>query len=112
MYGLHAFSAVSGLLSAGFVVTAFLFGWPSVIAVVINFLTRNQVRDHWLESHWRWQWRTFWFAALWLLVAFAFGITLIGLVVAVPLILITGIWLLYRVVRGWLALGAGKPLAL
>ena len=104
MYALHAFSALSGVLSSAFVVTAFLSGWPSIIAIFINFYTRNKVRGTWLDSHWSWQQRTFWFALIWLIIAFFFAITIIGLVVAFPVIVFNGLWVLYRVVRGWLAL--------
>lgn len=102
MYGLHAVSAISGILTSASIVGAFVFGWPSIIAVVINYLTRDRVRNTWLESHWRWQLRTFWFAALWGVIAGALAITIIGLVIAIPAIVIAGIWVLYRVLRGWL----------
>ncbi len=110
MYGLHALSAVSGILTSATIVGAFVFGWPSIIAVIINFVTRSRVRDTWLESHWRWQMRTFWYALLWGLLAALLAITIIGLVVAVPAVVITGVWVLYRVVRGWLVLLNRRPL--
>jgi uncharacterized membrane protein len=104
MYGLHALSAISGVLTSATVVGAFVFGWPSIIAVIINYLTRDQVRGTWLATHWRWQLRSFWFAALWLLVAGLLAITLIGIPAAIMVIVGTGLWVLYRVIRGWLAL--------
>ena len=104
MYGLHALSALSGILTSASIVGAFVFGWPSVIAVIINYVTRNQVRNTWLDSHWRWQLRSFWYAALWLLVAGVLAATLIGLPAAFVVILITGVWVLYRVIRGWMGL--------
>lgn len=110
MYGLHIFSALTGMLSAAFVVTAFLTGWPSIIAVIINFLKRGETQGTYLESHFRWQWRTFWFAALWVVLALALGFTVVGLVIAIPLAIGAGIWVLYRIVRGWLALNDGKPI--
>ena len=112
MYALHAVSAISGILSSAFIVTAFVFGWPSIVAVVINYVTRERVRNSWLATHWRWQLRTFWYAALWLLVAGLLIITLIGIPFAWLVLLVTGIWVLYRVVRGWLALleHRGMPL--
>ena len=64
MYGLHAFSAVNGLLSPALIVTAFLSGWPSIIAVIINYVKRGDVRGTWLDSHFSWQLRTFWWAAV------------------------------------------------
>lgn len=112
MYGLHALSAVSGILTSATVVGAFVFGWPSIIAVIINLVTQSPVRGTWLESHWRWQWRSFWFAALWLVVSGLLAITLIGIPFAVLAIISTGVWVLYRVLRGWLALldKRGMPL--
>ena len=104
MYGLHALSALSGILTSASIVGAFVFGWPSVIAVIINYVTRNQVRNTWLDSHWRWQLRSFWYAALWMLVAGVLAATLIGLPAAFVVIVITGVWVLYRVIRGWMGL--------
>jgi uncharacterized membrane protein len=104
MYGLHALSALSGILTSATIVGAFVFGWPSIIAVIINYVTRSNVNGTWLESHWRWQLRTFWFAALWLFVAGLLAITFIGIPAAILVIVFTGIWVLYRVIRGWLVL--------
>ena len=110
MYGLHALSAASGILTSASIVGAFVFGWPSIIAIIINYLKRGEVRGTWLESHWRWQWRTFWYAALWLLVAGMLAITLIGIPAAILVIVFTGVWVLYRVIRGWLVLADRKAL--
>ena len=104
MYGLHALSALSGILTSATVVGAFVFGWPSIIAIIINYFTREQVRGTWLETHWRWQLRSFWFAALWLLIAGLLFITLIGIPASILAIIGTGVWVLYRVIRGWMAL--------
>src|SRR2546421_10636411 len=79
MYALHAFSAVMGLISSAAVVTAFLTGWPSIIAIILNYVKRADVRGAWLETHFRWQLRTFWYAALWLAVAVLLAITIIGI---------------------------------
>ena len=68
IYALHAFSAVTGMLSPAFVVTAFVTGWPSIIAVILNYVKRSEVRGTWLDSHFSWQIRTFWFALLWVVV--------------------------------------------
>ncbi len=104
MYGLHGLSALSGIMTSASIVGAFVFGWPSIIAVIINYVTRSNVNGTWLESHWRWQLRSFWYAALWLLVAGLLAVTLIGIPAAILVIVFTGIWVLYRVIRGWLAL--------
>jgi uncharacterized membrane protein len=110
IYGLHAFSALTGLVSAAFVVTAFLTGWPSIIAVIINYVKRSEVRGTWLDSHFSWQIRTFWFAALWVLVAVILFVTLVGIPFAWAIWVITGIWVLYRIIRGWLALASDKAM--
>ncbi|MBS3936019.1 MAG: hypothetical protein KGZ43_07585 [Sulfuritalea sp.] len=110
MYGLHAISALSGIMSSATIIGAFVFGWPSIIAVIINYVTRGNVRGSWLDSHWRWQLRSFWYAALWLLVAGLLTITLIGIPAAILVIALTGLWVLYRVIRGWTALLGGNPM--
>ena len=104
MYGLHAFSAVTGMLSPALVVTAFLTGWPSIIAVIINYVKRSDVRGTWLESHFSWQLRTFWFALLWLVIGAIAFVTVLGIPVAIVVWIGTGLWVLYRLIRGWLGL--------
>ncbi len=110
MYALHAFSAVTGMLTPALVVTAFLTGWPSIIAVIINYVKRSEARETWLASHFSWQLRTFWFALLWLVVGAILFATVIGIPIAFTLWIATGIWVLYRLIRGWLALGSRKAL--
>lgn len=110
MYALHAFSALTGLVSAAFIVTAFLTGWPSLIAVALNYINRGEVRGSYLESHFRWQLRTFWFALLWMAMAMMLAFTLVGIPAALFLIVGVGIWVLYRLARGWSALAAERPL--
>ena len=110
MYGLHAFSALMGMLGTAFIVTAFLTGWPSIIAVVINYVKRSDVRASYLDSHFGWQLRTFWYAVLWAIVAILLMMTIIGIPFAIGVVLIVGIWVLYRIGRGWLALADGRPM--
>jgi len=109
MYGLHALSALSGVMTAATIVGAFVFGWPSIIAVIINYVTRDNVRGGWLETHWRWQLRTFWFALLWLVVCALLWLSLFGIPLSIMLGLVTGVWVIYRVIRGWVLLIDGRP---
>lgn len=109
VYALHALSVFAGLTSAMFVVTAFVTGWPSIVAVLINYLKRSQAAGTPLESHFRWQIRTFWWTVLWGAIALLLIATVLGVVFAVPLLLLVGAWVTYRVARGWLALARGKP---
>ena len=112
IYALHAFSLLTGILGAATVVGAFLTGWPSIIAVILNYVKRSDVRGTWLESHFRWQIRTFWFGLLWISLCVLFIVlTLgIGIIVAWLPIAIVGFWFIYRVVKGWLRLSNRQPM--
>jgi len=110
MYGLHAFSAITGLMSAALVVTAFLTGWPSIIAVIMNYVKRSEAAGTFLDSHFSWQLRTFWFALLWVVIGWLMIVTIIGAVIGVPLLLGVGVWVLYRIARGWINLADRKPM--
>ena len=109
IYGLHALSVVIGVSSAAFIVTAFVFGVPSIVAVVLNYVKRGEARGTFLESHFRWQIRTFWFTLLWCVVGGVLFATIVGAILAIPLFVVVGVWVIYRVIRGWLALKDGKP---
>jgi uncharacterized membrane protein len=110
MYALHGFSAFMGLVTPAAVVTAFLTGWPSIIAVALNYATRHDVRGTYLDSHYRWQIRTFWYAVLWCVLAFALFVTIVGIPFAWLIFVVTGVWVLYRIARGWLALNDDRPI--
>ncbi len=110
IYGLHAASVVIGITTAAFIVTAFVFGVPSIVAVILNYLKRAEARGTFLESHFRWQIRTFWFTLLWCVIGGLLFATIVGAILAIPLFLAVGLWVIYRVIRGWLALKDGKPL--
>ena len=109
IYGLHAFAVLIGVTSAATVAGGFVFGLPSLIAVFLNYLKRSEVNGTWLESHFRWQIRTFWFTLLWLMVYGLLVITIIGIPLAWILIALLGLWVGYRVIRGWLALSGVRP---
>ena len=110
IYGLHLFSAVTGVITSAAVVTAFLTGWPSIIAVILNYIKRRDVRGTYLESHFAWQIRTFWFTLLWVIIAGALFITVIGIPVAWVMIFIVGAWVVYRMVYGLMRLSDDRPI--
>jgi len=110
IYALHAFSVVTGVLSSVLIVTAFVTGWPSIIAVILNYAKRSEVRGFWLDSHFGWQIRTFWYALAWLLAGGVALVTVVGIPVAIVVWILTGLWVLYRIVRGWMTLSAQKPM--
>ena len=112
VYALHGLSIVIGLVTAAAVITAFVFWWPSIIAVIINYVKRDEARGTYLESHFRWQIRTFWFGLLWVGLCVAFVVVTLGvgiLIAWVPM-LIVSVWFVYRIVRGWLALRERRPM--
>jgi|SRR5690606_34489624 len=104
IYALHAFAVFTGVVGSATIIGSFVASLPSIAAVVLNYWNQGAVRGTWLESHFRWQIRTFWFALLWIAVAVLLFITIIGLPFAFLLIIAAGLWVLYRVVRGWWAL--------
>lgn len=114
-YALHALGLAFGALGAASVIGSFLFGWPSIIAVIINYVKRDEARGTWLESHFTWQIRTFWFAMLWAAVIFAVGaplaLILVGFAIWAVGFSLLGIWAIYRIVRGWVALRDGRAVA-
>jgi uncharacterized membrane protein len=107
VYALHAFSVITG---AAFIVAAFLTGWPSIIGIIISYVKRGEANGTFLESHFSWQIRTFWWALLWFVLGGLLTITIIGVWIGIPLLIGVGIWVLYRIARGWLALTSRKPM--
>jgi len=112
VYALHAFSLLTGIIGTATVVGAFLTGWPSIIAVILNYIKRSEARGTWLESHFRWQIRTFWFGLLWIalcgtFIVATFGIGLIFVWLPIGLV---GLWFVYRIIRGWVTLGDRQPM--
>jgi uncharacterized membrane protein len=114
IYALHGVGVSLGLLTSAFVVTGFLFSLPSIAAVIMNYARRDRVRGTYLESHFRWQIRTFWFALLWIGLAAVISVPLMLLVVGFLTLWLgavaIGIWILYRVARGWLRLSSRLPM--
>jgi uncharacterized membrane protein len=115
VYALHAVSLAIGAFGAATVLGSFLFGWPSIIGVVLSYIYRGDARGTWLESHFRWQIRTFWLAALWAaftaLVSGVLLIVLVGIATWVIGLFALGVWATIRIVRGWLKLRDGLPIA-
>lgn len=110
IYALHAFAVFTAVVGSATIVFGFVASLPSMVAVILNYWKRGEVRGTWLESHFRWQIRTFWFALLWIVVSVLLFITIIGLPFALLLMGVAGLWVLYRVVRGWWTLGGRRSL--
>jgi uncharacterized membrane protein len=114
IYALHALGICIGAFGAASVLGSFLFGWPSIIAVIIGYVKRGEARGTWLESHFAWQIRTFWFALAWAvgvaLVSLPLTLVIVGIGTWVVGMFILGIWAVYRVARGWMRLNARQAM--
>ena len=85
---------------------AYFAGITAIIAIMINYIKREEVAGTWLESHFRWQMRTFWFGLLWAVIGVITAPFLIGFVIH----FINCLWILYRVIKGWLYFNDNKPM--
>ena len=110
VYALHSFAIVVGIVGAATVLGSFLGSIPSIAAVILNYVKRGDARGTWVESHYRWQIRTFWYALLWAVIGTILVFTIVGAVIGFPVLIALTLWLIYRIARGWLRLGDHKPM--
>ena len=109
VYALFAIAAIAGIVGHGLLVGAPLFTIIGIIGVVIAYVSRNDARGTWLESHVSWLIRTFWWSLLWTMIGWIFAVTVIGIPVAWVVWVATTIWVLYRVVKGYLRFHQSQP---
>jgi uncharacterized membrane protein len=110
VYALHTLAVAIGVAGTATVVGSFLFGIPSIVAVVINYVRRPEAFGTFVESHFRWQIRTFWFAAAWAAGLVCLALTIVGIPLALAGFVGLNIWVIYRVARGWLRLRERRPM--
>jgi uncharacterized membrane protein len=87
---------------------SFLVGITAIVAIIMNYIKKDDVAGTFLESHFRWQMRTFWFGLLWGVIGAITSLILVGWLV----LIVNGIWIIYRIVKGWLNLNDNKPMYL
>jgi uncharacterized membrane protein len=92
IYGLYALSLLSGV--------------TAIVAIVLNYIKREEAQGTWLESHFSWQISTFWWSVLWCVVGAITWIILIGWIVWG----VAFVWFIYRIAKGWLNLNDNKPM--
>src|ERR671927_91773 len=110
VYALHTLAIIVGIVGAATVIGSFIGSLPSIAAVILNYVKRGDARGTWIASHYRWQIRTFWFTLLWALIGWVLIVTIIGAVVGVPILIALTLWLIYRIVRGWMRLRDRQPM--
>ena len=110
VYALHTLAIIVGVAGAATIVASFVGSVPSIIAVILNYVKRGDARGTWVESHYRWQIRTFWFALLWFVIGWVLIFTIVGAIVGVPVLAALTLWLIYRIARGWLRLRDRRPM--
>jgi uncharacterized membrane protein len=104
IYALHALAVLIGLTTWHTVVGSFIGGLPSIVAVIMNYARRSATVGTFLESHFRWQIRTFWYALLWAIVSWFLILSILGILLGLIGLGALAVWIIYRVLRGWLAL--------
>ena len=92
IYGLYAASLVVGI--------------TSIVAIVLNYIKRDDMAGTWLESHFRWQIRTFWYGLLWAVIGFILAFVVVGFAI----LFADFVWFIYRIAKGWLRLNEGRPM--
>jgi uncharacterized membrane protein len=115
IYALHGLSVMIGVTSPATVVGSFVFGLPSILAVVMNYARQPEVEGTWLQGHFRWQIRTFWYSLLWMSLATLISLPLVlllglGIITFFLAATVVGAWVIYRVLRGWVALRGGRTM--
>jgi len=87
-----------------YAVAPFVAGPTALIAVIIGYVKRDEAAGTWIASHFRWQIRTFWYGLLWGVI----GVVTAMLIVGIFVLIADGVWMLYRVVKGWIYLNDRK----
>jgi uncharacterized membrane protein len=113
-YALFAIAAITTILSAGFAFTMPLFCIFGIVGVIICYVKRDDAAGTWVASHFTWLIRTFWWSFLWAVIAtiiiFTLGLILIGIPIAFAIWFFNGIWVVYRVVKGYLMFKDSRPI--
>ena len=91
IYGLYAASLIVGI--------------TYIVAIILNYVKRDDVKGTYLESHFNWQIQTFWYSLLGWIIGYVTIFVLIGFVI----LGITLVWFIYRIAKGWLRLNEGQP---
>lgn len=81
-------------------------GVTAIVAIIINYIKRDDAAGTLYASHFTWQIRTFWWSVVWAVLGVALAVVVVGFAI----LWVLGIWTLYRIVKGWLYLNDNKPM--
>ena len=95
-------TVVYALQAAGF-----FLGITWIAAVIVDYVKQDDAAGTWLESHYRWQIRTFWFGLLWGVLGGILALVLVGFIVLAA----DAVLIIYRIVKGWLRLSENRPVS-
>jgi len=109
-YALFGAAAVVALVSSGFPVAVPLMGIVGIAGLIVAYVKRADAQGTWVASHFSWLIRTFWYSLLWGAIGAVFAVTIVGLIVAIPIWAVASIWVIYRVIRGYLLFKDSKPI--
>lgn len=84
----------------------FFIGISWIVGVVLDYIKRDDAAGTWLESHFRWQIRTFWWGLAWGVIGGLLTLVVVGVAVLFAL----AVWIVYRIAKGWMNLAEGKPM--
>ena len=85
----------------------FINGITWIVAVIIDYVKKDDAAGTWLASHYSWQIRTFWWGLLWGVI----GGILVFVVVGFLVLAADAIWIIYRIVKGWLRLSENREVS-
>ncbi len=113
-YALFGAAAVVALFSSGFPAVAPLMGIVGIAGLIVAYVKRDEAQGTWVASHLRWLIRTFWYSFLWGVVGgivlLVLGLILIGIPIAFLIWAVASVWVIYRVIRGYLLFKDEKPI--
>jgi len=109
-YALFGIAAVLEIARSGLMAPAPFLTILGIVAVIVCYVKRDSAAGTWVASHFTWLIRTFWWSLLWAMLGWFLFITLIGIPFAVAIWIATSIWVIYRVVRGYMLYKDSKPI--
>jgi uncharacterized membrane protein len=81
-------------------------GLTGLVAIIVNYVKRDDTAGTIYASHFSWQIRTFWWGLLWA----SIGMVTMVIGVGFAILAANAVWCIYRIVKGFLNWNDGKPM--